>query len=416
MLRKFILTVALAAMYQGDPAQLGGSLLTIFIFLVLHMLIKPYLNQGLNIFQRLALISQWFTVFGGLMFVVTELLALQNTLPDESGQTILSWLILFVNTVAIFLYPLYRFFSAWSESGETDLSFVEENFLKCLDFFGGTQLIVPLMYTCGILRKVNDAGEKVKTLLPVVDRVRDGDLKGALALVPTVPVVQCLINLDPELTRSVLEKIFMEEEFQAAVSQTKTSRSDLGAPLEELERFVKTLEAQSELRPEELVEGLQSVDNAFKGVGNFKFPADLLTSIDPIDVLKTIGSVIPPPLHGAYMQALDVIGQAAVLLPVVDRVRGKDLKGPDGVSPKVSAPPLRLGAYIGSFTRLGAEASSAHSNGLTEPIEPRFNWTKRLAGEAIKCAPKPQIPVPSPAPPDDFDDWALGDGVGRAGE
>ena len=162
-------------------------------------------------------------------------------------------------------------------------------------------------------------------------RVHDGDLKGALALVPTVPVLQLLIKLDPKLTRSVLETIFMAEEFRAAVSQTKTSRPDLGVPLEELERFVETLESQNELPPEELVVRLQSVDNAFRAVGNatanFKFPADLLTSIDPIDVLKTIVSVIPPPLQEAYMQALDVIGQVTVLLSVVDRALDGDLKG-----------------------------------------------------------------------------------------
>ena len=46
MFRKLILTVALAAssVYQGGPAQLGGSLLTILIFLVLHMPLKPFLN------------------------------------------------------------------------------------------------------------------------------------------------------------------------------------------------------------------------------------------------------------------------------------------------------------------------------------------------------------------------------------
>jgi len=174
MLRKFILTVALAAMYQGDPAQLGASLLTIFIFLVLHMLMKPYLNQGLNIFQRLALISQWFTVFGGLMFVVTELLALQNTLPDESGQTILSWLILFVNTVAISLYPLYRFFSAWSESGEIDLkSIVKENFFKCLEFFGITQLNFKSERTRQLVEELGDISSKIPDRgLAILDEVR----------------------------------------------------------------------------------------------------------------------------------------------------------------------------------------------------------------------------------------------------
>ena len=35
MLRKLILTVALEALHQGDPAQLASSMLTIFIFLVL---------------------------------------------------------------------------------------------------------------------------------------------------------------------------------------------------------------------------------------------------------------------------------------------------------------------------------------------------------------------------------------------
>ena len=32
MLRKLILTVALAALYKGEPPQLGGSLFTIFCF------------------------------------------------------------------------------------------------------------------------------------------------------------------------------------------------------------------------------------------------------------------------------------------------------------------------------------------------------------------------------------------------
>jgi hypothetical protein len=37
--------------------HLAGSLLTIFLFLLAQVLLKPYLNQGLNIFQRLSLIS-----------------------------------------------------------------------------------------------------------------------------------------------------------------------------------------------------------------------------------------------------------------------------------------------------------------------------------------------------------------------
>ena len=49
--RKLILSVALAVLFQGTPPQLGGSLLTTFLFLLAHILLKPYINQGLNEFQ-----------------------------------------------------------------------------------------------------------------------------------------------------------------------------------------------------------------------------------------------------------------------------------------------------------------------------------------------------------------------------
>ena len=172
MFRKLILTVALAALYQGEPAQLAGSLLTIFIFLVLHMLLKPYLNQGLNIFQRLALISQWFTVFGGLMFVVTDLLTLQDPQSDENGKAIISWCIVFVNAVSTSLYPMYRFFNAWSESGEIDFSFVKEALFKFFEFFMGTQLAASLLATCGCLRKIKAAAEEAKEVQEQIDEVK----------------------------------------------------------------------------------------------------------------------------------------------------------------------------------------------------------------------------------------------------
>ena len=55
--RKLILTCFLGVLYQGSMEHLAGSLLTIFLFLLAQMLLRPYLNQGLNIFQRLSLIS-----------------------------------------------------------------------------------------------------------------------------------------------------------------------------------------------------------------------------------------------------------------------------------------------------------------------------------------------------------------------
>ena len=132
------------------------------------MLLKPYLNQGLNIFQRLALISQWFTVFGGLMFVVTDLLALQDPESDGNGKAIMSWVIVIVNAISTSLYPMYKFFNAWSESGEIDFTFVKETLFKFFEFFMGTQLAASLLATCGCLRKIKDAAEEAKEAMDEV--------------------------------------------------------------------------------------------------------------------------------------------------------------------------------------------------------------------------------------------------------
>jgi len=158
MLRKLILTVALAALYQGEPAQLAGSLLTVFIFLVLHMLLGPYLNQGLNIFQRLALISQFFTVFGGLMFVLTDLMELQGS-SDGNGKVVMSWLVMMINLVASCMYPVYRFFTAWSESGEIDMKSISSSIKEIAEACLPKELIDSLVGTCSCLGKIKDLGD-----------------------------------------------------------------------------------------------------------------------------------------------------------------------------------------------------------------------------------------------------------------
>ena len=61
------------------------------------------------------------------MFVVTDLLALQNHESDENGKAIMSWVIVIVNAIAASLYPMYKFFNAWSEGGKIDFSFIKKN-------------------------------------------------------------------------------------------------------------------------------------------------------------------------------------------------------------------------------------------------------------------------------------------------
>jgi Ca2+-binding EF-hand superfamily protein len=127
MLRKFILTVGLAALYKGSPEHLGGSLLTIFVFLLMHVLLKPYINSGLNIYQRLALISSFLTAFGALMFMLQTSYAYQNgTKDDGPGKTIVGVIILVCNAAAAGLYPLWRVLVSLSE-GKFDWKTMKEH-------------------------------------------------------------------------------------------------------------------------------------------------------------------------------------------------------------------------------------------------------------------------------------------------
>ena len=96
------------------------------------------------------------------MFVVTDLLALQNPKSDENGKAIMSWVIVIVNAIATSLYPMYKFFNVWSESGEIDFSFVKKNLFKFFEFFMGTELAASLLGTCGCLRKIKDAADEVQ--------------------------------------------------------------------------------------------------------------------------------------------------------------------------------------------------------------------------------------------------------------
>jgi hypothetical protein len=112
LVRKLLLTGILVVVYQGSPPHLAGSLLTIFLFLCLHLTVDPYLNKGLNEFQRLILFSQFFTIFGGIMYhmvsCVDKMLEIEETLYKGQERDIVAALIIIINLVAIGVYPVYR--------------------------------------------------------------------------------------------------------------------------------------------------------------------------------------------------------------------------------------------------------------------------------------------------------------------
>jgi hypothetical protein len=74
--------------------------------------VGPYLNKGLNEFQRIILFSQFLTIFGGIMFQLVEsvdkLLEIEESPSKRQERNIVAALIVAVNVVAIGIYPIYR--------------------------------------------------------------------------------------------------------------------------------------------------------------------------------------------------------------------------------------------------------------------------------------------------------------------
>ena len=86
--------------------------------------------QGLNIFQGMALIVQFLTVFSGLMMVVKESMAINNgKKEDERSKDIVGGIILVANTGALFLPLLSKLLSAHLE---IDFSGFIDAMKKCL--------------------------------------------------------------------------------------------------------------------------------------------------------------------------------------------------------------------------------------------------------------------------------------------
>jgi hypothetical protein len=87
-------------------------------FLSLHQTVDPYLNKGLNEFQRFILFSQFLTIFGGIMFnwveSVDKLLEIEETPSKRQERDIIAALIVAVNVVAIGIYPIYRMIAVTS--------------------------------------------------------------------------------------------------------------------------------------------------------------------------------------------------------------------------------------------------------------------------------------------------------------
>ena len=162
-------------------------------------------------------------------------------------------------------------------------------------------------------------------LLPIVDKVKNSDLEGAVAdVMSSMPVIKLFAQLDLEMPRAVLKKVFTNQGVLKSI-QKFSAVPQLKAPMDMLQKFADNLDAGMD----ELLDNFEQVITTCKNIdptAGFKFPQDLIKSLSPVDMLSAIGEKIPAPFNDIYNKALE-LAAFAPLLPIVDKVKNSDLEG-----------------------------------------------------------------------------------------
>ena len=120
MYRKFLLTGLMVVLFDGSAPHLLGALIITFLFIISHLTVDPYLNKGLNDFQRLALVTQFFTILGGVIYLLVSVMEeLYETKPSQEARDaskLLEFVLLFLNVLIIILYPCWALVKYLSSS------------------------------------------------------------------------------------------------------------------------------------------------------------------------------------------------------------------------------------------------------------------------------------------------------------
>ena len=69
------------------------------------------------------------------------------------------WMVMMINLVASSMYPVYRFFTAWSESREIDFNSSSNSIKEMAETCLPKELIDSLMRTFSCLGKIKDLGD-----------------------------------------------------------------------------------------------------------------------------------------------------------------------------------------------------------------------------------------------------------------
>ena len=164
----------------------------------------------------------------------------------------------------------------------------------------------------GPLRSVFNKGLEAAAfapLLPIVEKVKQKDLHGALSMMVSMPMLEASQCLDAEMPRNLLKSILGSA---AVVSNIENAMArmptQLHPPLEMLQEFSKHLDVEME----ELMENCSNIIENFISYAqvyadpkvNFKFPHELMEGVDAASVLQLLSDKVPAPMDTAFIAAV----------------------------------------------------------------------------------------------------------------
>ena len=229
-----------------------------------------------------------------------------------------------------------------------------------------------------------DIKETVEVLGGTVQAMMKGKIDDAISLVMgSGALISCLEVLNPDMLRKMLKTAFQPAGVKMAIQKAMEKMpAELQHPFEDLLAFADELDmndldaivadfvalckqfkvkipkklaelrAKAEKKGQEVVSGssfgssgaemslivagsnLGSVD-----IPDFNFPGDILTSIDPMEILSLLASEIPPPFDTAYAKAMEMAAFAP-LLPMVEHLKDGNLEGAQAII--MTTPVLKL--------------------------------------------------------------------------
>jgi hypothetical protein len=110
MARKFLMTCFLAFLQAEGPSQLAVGALITFVFLIMNLSMRPYCTDGLNNLQTFSLISQFLTLFCGILIGYVEEMEASGTgtdSSDKSDASVMGAMIVMINGSTL-IWPILR--------------------------------------------------------------------------------------------------------------------------------------------------------------------------------------------------------------------------------------------------------------------------------------------------------------------